>query len=303
MMVLGRFAPSPSGRMHLGNALSAMLAWLSAKSKGGEIVLRIEDLDPARSREEHAKKIMEDFLWLGLAWDRRSENQSQRGNIYNEALDRLGSMGLVYPCYCSRGELHAASAPHASDGRVIYGGTCRNLTEAERRTKTKAPAWRLILPEEEIDFTDGLQGPQSMNLQRENGDIIVRRADGVAAYQLAVVVDDAAAGVTEVVRGRDLLTSTPTQIYLYRLLGKPVPRFYHVPMLLAPDGRRLSKRDGDLDFSALRNKYTPEQVLGLLAWLSGLIPQWEPISTEELIPLFSWDRVRQQDILLDVTKL
>lgn len=303
MMVLGRFAPSPSGRMHLGNALSAMLAWLSAKSKGGEIVLRIEDLDPARSREEHAEKIMEDFLWLGLTWDRRSENQSLRGDIYNEALDRLGSMGLVYPCYCSRGELHAASAPHASDGRVIYGGTCRNLTEAERRTKTKAPAWRLILPEEEISFTDGLQGPQSMNLQRENGDIIVRRADGVAAYQLAVVVDDAAAGVTEVVRGRDLLTSTPTQIYLYRLLGKPVPRFYHVPMLLAPDGRRLSKRDGDLDFSALRKKYTPEQVLGLLAWLAGLIPQWEPISPEELIPLFSWDRVRQQDILLDVTKL
>lgn len=303
MMVLGRFAPSPSGRMHLGNALSAMLAWLSAKSKGGEIVLRIEDLDPARSREEHAEKIMEDFLWLGLTWDRRSENQSLRGDIYNEALDRLGSMGLVYPCYCSRGELHAASAPHASDGRVIYGGTCRNLTEAERRTKTKAPAWRLILPEEEISFTDGLQGPQSMNLQRENGDIIVRRADGVAAYQLAVVVDDAAAGVTEVVRGRDLLTSTPTQIYLYRLLGKPVPKFYHVPMLLAPDGRRLSKRDGDLDFSALRKKYTPEQVLGLLAWLAGLIPQWEPISPEELIPLFYWDRVRQQDILLDVTKL
>lgn len=303
MVVLGRFAPSPSGRMHLGNALSAMLAWLSAKSRGGEIVLRIEDLDPARSRTEYAELIQQDFLWLGLSWERQSQNQSQRSRIYNEILEDFRAKGLVYPCYCSRGELHAASAPHASDGRVIYGGTCRNLTEAERREKTKAPAWRLNMPEEEISFLDGLQGHQSMNLQRENGDIIVRRADGVAAYQLAVVVDDAAAGVTEVVRGRDLLTSTPTQIYLYGLLGKPVPEFYHVPMLLAPDGRRLSKRDGDLDFSAMREKYTPQQVVGLLAWLCGLIPRWEPVSAQELVPEFSWDKIRPQDITLDPSKL
>lgn len=302
-MVAGRFAPSPSGRMHLGNALSALLAWLSAKSKGGEIVLRIEDLDPARSRAVYAEGIMDDFRWLGLRWDRRSEDQSLRGEVYNEALEQLRDMGMVYPCYCSRGELHAASAPHASDGRVIYGGTCRNLTEEERSLKTKRPAFRLIMPEETVSFQDGLQGYFEMPLQQELGDIIVRRADGVAAYQLAVVVDDAASGITEVVRGRDLLTSTPAQIYLYRLLGLSVPEFYHVPMLLATDGRRLSKRDGDLDFSALRKKYGSEEVIGLLASLCGLIPRWEKISAKELVSEFSWDKVQKEDIIVDVSKL
>lgn len=302
-MVIGRFAPSPSGRMHLGNALSAMLAWLSAKKQGGEIVLRIEDLDPSRSRKEYAAQLMEDFQWLGLYWDRQAENQSQRGQIYQQVLEHLGEQGVIYPCYCSRGELHAASAPHASDGRVIYAGTCRNLTEQQRREKTKAPAWRLQLPEETVSFVDGLQGVQSWNLQRENGDIILRRADGVAAYQLAVVVDDAASGVTEVVRGRDLLSSTPIQIYLYRLLGVPVPRFYHVPMLLAPDGRRLSKRDGDLDFGALRARYTPEDVVGLLASLCGLLPKWEKISVRELIDVFSWDKIVPEDVMVDADNL
>ncbi len=298
-MVLGRFAPSPSGRMHLGNALSAMLSWLSAKSKGGEILLRIEDLDPARSREEYARTIMEDFRWLGLNWDIQSENQSRRGDAYNEALELLREKRLVYPCYCSRGELHAASAPHASDGRVIYAGTCRNLSEEERNKKTKAPAWRLKVPEDTISFVDGMQGEFAMPLQQELGDIIVRRADGVAAYQLAVVVDDAAAGVTEVVRGRDLLTSTPAQIYLYGLLDKTPPEFYHVPMLLAPDGRRLSKRDGDLDFAALRQKYSPEEIVGLLAHLCGLLPRWEKISAKELAGEFSWDKVIKTDIVVD----
>lgn len=267
------------------------------------MVLRIEDLDPARSREEYARLIMEDFLWLGLSWDFKSEKQSQRGSVYREAIESLEKLGLIYPCYCSRGELHAASAPHASDGRVIYGGKCRSLTEQQRGEMTKPPAWRLVMPEEEVCFHDGIQGNFGWNLRRENGDIIVRRADGVAAYQLAVVVDDASAGVTEVVRGRDLLTSTPTQIYIYRLLGLPVPEFYHVPMLLAPDGRRLSKRDGDLDFSALRKKYGPEEIIGLLAWLCGLIPKWEKISVEELAKNFSWDKVRKDDIIVDVEKL
>lgn len=302
-MVRGRFAPSPSGRMHLGNALSAMLAWLSAKSKGGDVVLRIEDLDPSRSKPEHAEAIMDDFLWLGLVWDERSPDQSSRSPVYNEALEQLRGKGLVYPCYCSRGELHAASAPHASDGRVIYGGTCRFLTEDERREKTKVPAWRLVMPEETIGFVDGLQGPQELALQKELGDIIVRRADGVAAYQLAVVVDDAAAGITEVVRGRDLLSSTPAQLYLYGLLGLEAPEFYHVPMLLAPDGRRLSKRDGDLDFSALRKKYQPEEIIGLLAFLCGLIPKWETVSAGELAADFSWEKVKKEDVIVDASRL
>ncbi len=295
----GRFAPSPSGRMHLGNALSAMLAWLSAKHQGGEILLRIEDLDPARSKAEYAQGIMDDFRWLGLLWDRRATDQSKRGEAYAAALRQLGQMNLIYPCYCSRDQLHAASAPHASDGRVIYAGTCRNLTPEQRAVMTKKPSLRIRLPDREISFRDGLQGNVTMNLQREFGDIILRRADGVAAYQLAVVVDDGTEGVTEVVRGRDLLSSTPVQLYLYELLGLTPPRFYHVPMLLAPDGRRLSKRDRDLDFGYLRQHFSPEEIIGLLGHLAGLMERWEPVSARELACDFSWSRVKQSDIILD----
>lgn len=295
----GRFAPSPSGRMHLGNALSAMLAWLSAKHQGGEILLRIEDLDPARSKAEYAQGIMDDFRWLGLLWDRRAMDQSKRGEAYAAALRQLGQMNLIYPCYCSRDQLHAASAPHASDGRVIYAGTCRNLTPEQRAVMSKKPSLRIRLPDREISFRDGLQGNVTMNLQREFGDIILRRADGVAAYQLAVVVDDGTEGVTEVVRGRDLLSSTPVQLYLYELLGLTPPRFYHVPMLLAPDGRRLSKRDRDLDFGYLRQHFSPEEIIGLLGHLAGLMESWEPVSARELACDFSWSRVKQSDIILD----
>ena len=298
-MESGRFAPSPSGRMHLGNALSAMLAWLSAKHQGGEILLRIEDLDPARSKAEYAQGIMDDFRWLGLLWDRRATDQSKRGEAYAAALRQLEQMYLIYPCYCSRDQLHAASAPHASDGRVIYAGTCRNLTPEQRAVMTKKPSLRIRLPDREISFRDGLQGDVTMNLQREFGDIILRRADGVAAYQLAVVVDDGTQGVTEVVRGRDLLSSTPVQLFLYELLGLTPPRFYHVPMLLAPDGRRLSKRDRDLDFGYLRQHFSPEEIIGLLAHLAGLLERWEPVSARELACDFSWSRVKQSDIILD----
>ena len=295
----GRFAPSPSGRMHLGNALSATLAWLSAKQQGGEILLRIEDLDPARSKAEYAQGIMDDFRWLGLLWDRRATDQSKRGEAYAAALRQLEQMYLIYPCYCSRDQLHAASAPHASDGRVIYAGTCRNLTPEQRAVMTKKPSLRIRLPDREVSFRDGLQGDVTMNLQREFGDIILRRADGVAAYQLAVVVDDGTQGVTEVVRGRDLLSSTPVQLYLYELLGLTPPRFYHVPMLLAPDGRRLSKRDRDLDFGYLRQHFSPEEIIGLLGHLAGLMERWEPVSARELACDFSWSRVKQSDIILD----
>ena len=295
----GRFAPSPSGRMHLGNALSAMLAWLSAKHQGGEILLRIEDLDPARSKAEYAQGIMDDFRWLGLLWDRRATDQSRRGEAYAAALCQLEQMNLIYPCYCSRDQLHAASAPHASDGRVIYAGTCRNLTPEQRAVMTKKPSLRIRLPDREIFFRDGLQGDVTMNLQREFGDIILRRADGVAAYQLAVVVDDGTEGVTEVVRGRDLLSSTPVQLYLYELLGLTPPRFYHVPMLLAPDGRRLSKRDRDLDFGYLRQRFSSEEIIGLLGHLAGLMERWEPVSARELACDFSWSKVKQSDIILD----
>ena len=294
-MTTGRFAPSPSGHMHLGNVSVALLAWLSAKSRGGEIVLRIEDLDPARSRQEYAESIMDDLRWLGLNWDRRAEDQSKRGAAYLAALERLET----YPCYCSRDELRAASAPHGTDGRVVYAGTCRHLTESQRRAKAKPPCIRAIVPDREIAFTDGLQGPYALSLQRDWGDFIVRRADGVCAYQLAVVVDDAENGVTEVVRGRDLLSSTPVQLWLYEALGLKAPAFYHTPMLLSADGRRLSKRDGDCNLHYLRDHWPPEKVIGLIAWLYGLTDRWEKTTPSELAKAFSWDRVRREDIRLD----
>lgn len=305
-MIVGRFAPSPSGSMHLGIAAVALLAWASAKSSGGEVVLRIEDLDPSRSRAEYAEAIMDDLRWLGLAWDRRAEDQSRRGNAYAGALARLEEAGLIYPCYCSRDELHIASAPHASDGRVIYAGTCRDLTPAQRATRTKPPCLRVRVPDKTVAFVDGLQGPQSISLAREWGDFIVRRADGVAAYQLAVVVDDADNGVTQVVRGRDLLSSTPVQLWLYEALGLTAPTFFHVPMLLAADGRRLSKRDGDLSIRSMRGKWPPERVIGLIAWLYGLIDRWECLSAAELAAGFSWDKLRDKghaDIIIHTEQL
>ena len=206
MQQIGRFAPSPSGRMHLGNVFSAMLAWLSIRSCGGRLVLRIEDLDPDRCRPAYADTLKRDLEWLGLTWDTEQTPQSLRGEAYREMFSRLEEQGLIYPCYCSRTELHAASAPHASDGTVLYAGTCRNLTPEERAAKTKAPCWRVRVPDADISFTDGVQGEYTQNLAHGCGDFILRRADGVYAYQLAVVTDDAEAGVTRVVRGSDLLS-------------------------------------------------------------------------------------------------
>ena len=296
MAIVGRFAPSPSGRMHLGNLFSALLAWLSVRRAGGTMVLRIEDLDPERCRPEYAAQLKEDLLWLGLDWDVEQMPQSRKGGDYAAAFAKLEARGLIYPCYCSRAQLHAASAPHASDGQHIYPGTCRHLTDAQRAAMTKRPAWRLIVPDTDISFTDGLQGTYTENLACGCGDFILRRADGVYAYQLAVVYDDAEAGVTQVVRGRDLLSSVPRQMYLQQLLGYKTPDYYHVPLLIAPDGRRLSKRERDLDMARLRAAYTPGQVIGLLAKLAGLRPTAESVLPEQLVRDFSWNCVRREDV-------
>ena len=301
-MTAGRYAPSPSGRMHLGNLMCCLLAWLSAKSKGGQVLLRIEDLDAARCPRVYADAIMDDLAWLGLAADGPTPTvyQSERSGIYQQYYDILLKKGLVYPCFCSRSQLHAASAPHRSDGQVVYAGTCRGLSDAEiaRRSLTRAPAFRVQVPDEEIAFTDGHLGRYAENLARDCGDFYLRRADGVFAYQLAVVVDDALMGVTEVVRGSDLLSSTPRQLWLYRELGLTAPQFYHLPLLLAPDGRRLSKRDGDQSLENLRARYTPQEIIGKLAYVCGLQDTPAPAAPQELVPGFSWDKVPKQDILL-----
>lgn len=294
----GRFAPSPSGRMHLGNAMAALLSWLSVRHENGTMVLRIEDLDPARCRAEYAEQLKDDLRWLGLDWDTEQTPQSKRSEAYRAAFEALQEKGLIYPCYCSRNQLLAASAPHTGE-EFVYAGTCRNLSAAQRAQKAKQPSWRVIVPDETVSFHDGLQGEQQENLMRECGDFIVRRADGVYAYQLAVVVDDAAAGVTQVVRGRDLLSSTARQMYLQKLLGFSQPAYYHVPLLVAPDGRRLSKREKDLDFSALRECFTPEALVGKLAFAAGLLASPERVSAEELAEAFDWKRIKRDNIVVD----
>ena len=306
--VTGRFAPSPSGRLHLGNLACSLLAWLSARSQGGRIVLRIEDLDAERCPRKYADALEEDLRWLGLVWDEGGSSggpngpyyQSERSAIYEEYYQKLVRKGLVYPCFCSRSQLHAADAPHRSDGKVVYAGTCRNLTPEEivLRTARRKPAWRVMVPDETISFADGHMGPYAENLAQDCGDFYLRRADGVFAYQLAVVVDDARMGVTEVVRGSDLLSSTARQLYLYRLLGLQAPTFAHCPLLLAPDGRRLSKRDGDQSLENLREKYTAQEIVGKLAYAYGLQPEPAPRTPESLIKDFSWAKVPKQDVCL-----
>ena len=298
--VCGRFAPSPSGRMHLGNLWSCLLAWLSARSAGGRMVLRLEDLDPDRCRREYCDQVMRDLEWLGLDWDNEPVYQSQRSELYRAAFQRLADAGLVYPCYCTRAERLAASAPHRSDGLSVYNGRCRALTQQQREelSRTRRPAWRAMVPDLDVSFSDLCQGPYTEDLARDCGDFILRRSDGVYAYQLAVVVDDARMGVTEVVRGADLLSSTARQLYLYRLLGLQPPRFAHCPLLLAADGRRLSKRDGDQSLENLRAKYTAPEIIGKLAFAYGLQPEPAPRTPESLVPDFAWTKVPKQDICL-----
>ena len=295
--VRGRFAPSPSGRMHLGNLFCALMAWLPVRAANGEMVLRIEDLDPGRSRMEYAMQMEEDLRWFGLDWDEGGSSggpfgpyyQSQRTQLYEKCFSELREKGLVYPCYCTRGELHAAQAPHREDGMPVYSGRCRHLSEEERAklSQRRRPAFRLEVPNREIHFTDGYQGSYTENLAHDCGDFIIRRSDGVFAYQLAVVADDGEMGITQVVRGCDLLDSTPRQLYLYELLGYSAPQFYHIPLMMSEDGRRLSKRDHDQDLGFLRSIYhSPEPLLGLLGNRAGLLDRPEPVTARELVEEF-----------------
>ncbi len=300
---VGRFAPTPSGRMHLGNVFAALIAWLSVRSRDGEMVLRMEDLDTQRTSAEFAETLRDDLRWLGFTWDRETPAQSQRSAVYDNYFEILREKGLLYPCYCTRSQLHSVNAPHLSDGTYVYPGTCRNLTEGERAAFHRAPAWRVLVPDRVWTVEDKIQGTYRCNLATECGDMVVRRADGVYVYQLAVTVDDGEAGVTEVVRGMDLLSSAPRQMYLQELFGFPHPEYAHVPMLLAPDGRRLSKRDRDLDLGILRQRLSREALLGELAFAAGLIDQEVSVSLKELTKEFSWKKLSGDHIFLDPTRL
>ncbi len=300
---VGRFAPTPSGRMHLGNVFAALIAWLSVRSKNGEMVLRMEDLDTQRTSAEFAAVLRDDLRWLGLTYDRETPPQSQRSKAYNGYFEKLMDLGLLYPCYCTRSQLHGVNAPHLSDGTYVYPGTCRDLTAQERAKFDRKPAWRVKVPDKLWTLHDHVQGDYALNLFDQCGDMVVRRADGVYVYQLAVPVDDGEAGVTEVVRGMDLLSSAPRQMYLQELFGFPHPEYGHVPMLLAPDGRRLSKRDRDLDLGELRKHITPEQLTGTLAFAAGLIDRKEAISAKELAREFSWEKLKGDSIFLDAADL
>ena len=297
---VGRFAPTPSGRMHLGNVFAALIAWLSIRSRNGEMVLRMEDLDTQRTSMEFAETLRKDLAWLGLDYDREQVPQSQRSKAYDGYFEMLRDKGLLYPCYCTRSQLHGVNAPHLSDGTYVYPGTCRNLTEPP---KNRLPSWRVCVPDQLWTVEDKVQGHYELNLATECGDMVVRRADGVYVYQLAVTVDDGEAGVTEVVRGVDLLSSAPRQMYLQELFGFAHPEYGHVPMLMAEDGRRLSKRDRDLDLGELQKRIKPEQLIGNLAYAAGLIDAAKAVSARELAKEFSWNRLKKEDIYINQEKL
>ncbi len=289
MEVVGRFAPSPTGRMHAGNVFAALVAWLVAKAQGGRMVLRIEDLDAQRSKREYVDAVQRDFERLGLTWDEGPFFQHDREEAYRAAFDALAARGLVYPCFCTRADLHAGSAPHRGE-KPVYPGTCRGLSDEERAQRVAAgrtPAQRLAVPDRDVALQDLVQGSYRQNLARECGDFLVRRSDGAFAYQLAVVVDDAEQGVNSVVRGVDLLCSTPQQMHLQDLLGLPHPVYAHVPLVVAERDRRLSKRDHDAALDALLERFkTPEGVVGHIAGITGLAASCDPATPEELLQVF-----------------
>ncbi|MGK9253941.1 MULTISPECIES: tRNA glutamyl-Q(34) synthetase GluQRS [Paenibacillus] len=317
-VTIGRFAPTPSGLMHLGNARTALLAWLQIRAAGGTFILRMEDIDGPRSRSEYAEAALADLRWLGIDWDegpdiggaRGPYTQSERLPLYREALDRLAAQGRLYPCFCSRAELAAvASAPHglSSEGPA-YPGTCRHLGETERqeRGKAKEPSLRLAVDSARVVSFDDLAAGHQHTAPGAGGDFVVRRADGIFSYQLAVTVDDALMGVTDVLRGSDLLDSTPRQLLLYEALGFAPPRFAHVPLLMGPDGKRLAKRHGGISLSAIRETGArPEAAVGLLAYWSGLLDRPEAVAARELAPAFRLEHVpaapvvvREEDLRL-----
>ncbi len=291
-MIRGRFAPSPTGLLHLGNLRSALLGWLQARAAGGEFYLRIEDLDPERSKPHFTDAILRDLEFLGLTYDGPVWRQSERRAVYEAAIDQLKQINRVYPCVCSRAEIaRAASAPHPGEEGPVYPGTCAALIEPP----TKPFSIRFRPSPGEVSFTDAVHGLVSQDVEHAVGDFVVRRFDGVASYQLAVVVDDAASGITDVLRGDDLVSSTPRQLQLFRALGLSAPRYAHVPLLMQPDGRRLAKREGSTTVAGLRERgVSAERIIGLLAHWSGLTTSPQALKASDLVADFSLEKIRRE---------
>jgi glutamyl-tRNA synthetase len=312
----GRYAPSPTGALHLGNLRTALLAWLFARAGDGSFVLRLEDLDLPRVRPAATAEMLADLRWLGLDWDEGPDIggplgpyvQSPRQAIYEAALARLDAAGLLYPCYCTRAELaRIASAPHGSEG-TVYPGACRNLTARQRREREAAgrrPSLRFRAPATPTIFQDRIAGATSESVAATVGDFVVRRSDGIVAYQLAVVVDDALMGVTQVVRGADLLPSTARQLALYDALGYPRPREYaHVPLALDATGERMAKRDASVGLASLRvSGMKSANIVGTLAASCGLWPAGEPATLDALLAGFDPSRVARQATRIEVERL
>jgi glutamyl-tRNA synthetase len=309
--VRGRYAPSPTGELHMGNLHTALLAWLFARCAGGQFVMRIEDLDKPRVRPGAKERMLADLSWLGLDWDEGPDcggpyapyTQSERIHIYQEYLQKLQKAELVYPCYCSRAEIaHIASAPQqGAEDHPRYPGTCRHLTTKQRseRAASRRPSYRVRVDDERsITFTDLVAGPQQQHVQQAVGDFIVCRSDGIFAYQFAVVIDDALMQINQVVRGADLLSSTARQIFLYEMLSFPVPTFAHVPLIIDEQGKRLSKRIRSEGLDPLREAgATPKEIIGQLAASCGLVESSTTSSPNELAQFYaspSYDIMRSK---------
>jgi glutamyl-tRNA synthetase len=305
-VVTARLAPSPTGAQHVGNARTYLLAWLSARARGGRVVLRIEDIDSPRVKPGAAEQAMDDLRWLGLDWDAGPIYQTQRLPLYEIALARLQALEQVYPCTCTRSDIEAAaSAPHAEHEGPVYPGTCTGRRAADAAALADRPhAWRFRVPQGSVEFEDAICGRQAIDLHQLGGDFVVWKSAGSPAYQLAVVVDDAEQCVTEVIRGDDLVPSTPRQLLLYHALGLQPPKFAHVPLVVGPDGRRLAKRHGDTRLANLRQHgVRPEALLGLLACSCGWLDHVEPITARALLPLFRLDRVPRSPFVLSGPEL